>query len=172
MSFFTNKQERIRFLKFAFVGVTGTIVDFGLMNLFSLAFKIPLIWAQAMSFIIAVINNFLWNRFWTYPDSRSKAAHRQLLQFFLINLVGIAIRTPLIAWLNKAILNSLTNSTATLPLGNTIISQNLALALSVGVIMLWNFFANRYWTYSDVPVGAESKLRPGSETQPGTKEQD
>jgi len=172
MSFFTNKQERIRFLKFAFVGVTGTIVDFGLMNLFSLAFKIPLIWAQAMSFIIAVINNFLWNRFWTYPDSRSKAAHRQLLQFFLINLVGIAIRTPLIAWLNKMILNSLTNSTTTLPLGNTIISQNLALALSVGVIMLWNFFANRYWTYSDVPVGAESKLRPGSETQPGTKEQD
>ena len=172
MSFFTNKQERIRFLKFAFVGVTGTIVDFGLMNLFSLAFKIPLIWAQAMSFIIAVINNFLWNRFWTYPDSRSKAAHRQLLQFFLINLVGIAIRTPLIAWLNKMILNSLTNSTTTLPLEDTVISQNLALALSVGVIMLWNFFANRYWTYSDVPVGAESKLRPGSETQPGTKEQD
>ncbi len=172
MSFFTNKQERIRFLKFAFVGVTGTIVDFGLMNLFSLTFKIPLIWAQAMSFTIAVINNFLWNRFWTYPDSRSKAAHRQLLQFFLINLVGIAIRTPLIAWLNQAILNSLTNSTAALPLENTIISQNLALALSVGVIMLWNFFANRYWTYSDVPVGAESKLRPNSETHPDNKGQD
>lgn len=172
MSFFTNKQERIRFLKFAFVGVTGTIVDFGLMNLFSLVFKIPLIWAQAMSFTIAVINNFLWNRFWTYPDSRSKAAHHQLLQFFLINLVGIAIRTPLIAWFNKAILNSLANSTATLPLENTIISQNLALALSVGVIMLWNFFANRYWTYSDVPVGAESKLPPGSETHPNNKEQD
>ncbi|MBG0786247.1 MAG: GtrA family protein [Anaerolineaceae bacterium] len=155
MSLFTNKQERIRFLKFAFVGVTGTVVDFGLMNLLRLVFDIPLIWAQAISFTVAVFNNFLWNRFWTYPDSRSKAAHRQLIQFFLINVVGIAVRTPLITWLDKVILGLLDSNAVSLPLENFVISQNLALALSVGVIMLWNFFANRYWTYSDVPVGAE-----------------
>ncbi|QRN83734.1 GtrA family protein [Chloroflexota bacterium] len=155
MSLFTDKQERIRFLKFAFVGVTGTVVDFGLMNLLRLVFDMPLIWAQAISFTVAVFNNFLWNRFWTYPDSRSKAAHRQLIQFFLINVVGIAVRTPLITWLDKVILGMLDRSAVSLPLENFVISQNLALALSVGVIMLWNFFANRYWTYSDVPVGAE-----------------
>lgn len=164
MSFVTNKQERIRFLKFAFVGVTGTIVDFGLMNLLRLAFNIPLIWAQAISFTVAVFNNFLWNRFWTYPDSRSKAAHRQLIQFFLINLVGIAVRTPLITWLDKVLLGMLDRSTLTLPLENFVISQNLALACSVGVIMLWNFFANRYWTYSDVPVGAEVNGSPKKTT--------
>lgn len=155
MSLFTNKQERIRFLKFAFVGVTGAVVDFGLLNLLRLVFDIPLIWAQAISFTAAVINNFLWNRFWTYPDSRSKLAHRQLIQFFLINIIGIIVRTPLITWLDKIILGMLNGNAVTLPLENFVISQNLALALSVGVIMLWNFFANRYWTYSDVPVGAE-----------------
>jgi hypothetical protein len=43
MSFITNKQERIRFLKFSFVGVTGTVVDFGVMNLMSLVFHLPLV---------------------------------------------------------------------------------------------------------------------------------
>jgi putative flippase GtrA len=170
MSFITNKQERIRFLKFAFVGVTGTVVDFGLMNLLRLAFDIPLIWAQAISFTIAVFNNFLWNRFWTYPDSRSKAAHRQLIQFILINIVGIVVRTPLITWLDKVILNLLDGSSLSLPLENFVISQNLALALSVGVIMLWNFFANRYWTYSDVPVGAEVGNKKEEPAQPPERE--
>lgn len=165
MSLLTNKQERIRFLKFAFVGVTGTIVDFGLMNLLRLAFNIPLIWAQAISFTVAVFNNFLWNRFWTYPDSRSKAAHRQLIQFVLINIVGIVVRTPLITWLDRVILSLLDRSSLALPLENFVISQNLALALSVGVIMLWNFFANRYWTYSDVPVGAKTKLKAENSSQ-------
>ncbi len=157
MSLFTSKKERIRFLKFAFVGVTGTIVDFGIMNLMSLVFGLPLVWAQAISFTIAVINNFLWNQFWTYPDSRSKAAHHQLIQFFMINLVGIAIRTPLIPWLDKIILNMLNNMQLNLPLTNSVISQNLALAIVIGVVMLWNYFANRYWTYSDVPVEVDSK---------------
>lgn len=171
MSLFTNKQERIRFLKFAFVGVTGTIVDFGLMNLLRLVFDIPLIWAQAISFTIAVFNNFLWNRFWTYPDSRSKAAHRQLIQFSLINLVGIAIRTPMITWLDKVLLRLIDQSSLSLPIENFVISQNLALACSVGVIMLWNFFANRYWTYSDVPVGAEVKAQKNPASQAPDKEQ-
>jgi putative flippase GtrA len=171
MSLFTNKQERIRFLKFAFVGVTGTIVDFGLMNLLRLVFDIPLIWAQAISFTVAVINNFLWNRFWTYPDSRSKAAHRQLIQFFLINLVGIGIRTPMITWLDKVLLRLIDQSSLSLPIENYVISQNLALACSVGVIMLWNFFANRYWTYSDVPVGAEVGAQKDNHSQAPDKEQ-
>lgn len=155
MSVFTSKKERVRFLKFAFVGVTGTIVDFGIMNLMSLVFGLPLVWAQAISFTIAVFNNFLWNRFWTYPDSRSKAAHHQLLQFILINVVGIAIRTPLIPWLDKIILNLLKGMALNLPITNDVISQNLALAIVVGIVMLWNYFANRYWTYSDVPVETE-----------------
>jgi len=153
MHFITDKQERTRFLKFSFVGFTGTIIDFGIMNFMSLVFHLPLVWAQAISFVIAVINNFLWNRYWTYPDSRSKKAQNQLLQFFLINLVGIVIRTPLIFWLNNVILGMLEQATINLPLENFVLSQNLALAASILIILFWNFFANRYWTYGDVPIG-------------------
>jgi putative flippase GtrA len=153
MSFIINKNERARFLRFSFVGVTGTIVDFGVMNLLILAFHVPLIWAQAVSFTIAVFNNFLWNRFWTYPDSRTKKAQKQLLQFFLINLVGILIRTPLIAWLNNRILRLLEPINLALPIEDFVLSQNLALAGSIVIILFWNFFANRYWTYGDIPIG-------------------
>lgn len=149
----TDKQERIRFFKFSVVGVTGTIVDFGVMNLLILILNMPFVWAQGISFTTAVINNFLWNRFWTYPESRSKGAPRQLLQFGLINLIGIFIRTPLITWLNRIILEFMDNSSLTLPVENFVISQNLALAITIAIILFWNFFANRYWTYGDVPIG-------------------
>jgi putative flippase GtrA len=156
MSFIADKQERIRFLKFSFVGVTGTIVDFGVMNLMSLVFHLPLLWAQAISFTVAVVNNFMWNRFWTYPDSRSKRAPQQLIQFVLINLVGILVRTPLISWLNNLILHALNNAAIRLPVEYFVISQNAALAVSISIILFWNFFANRYWTYGDVPKGTDN----------------
>jgi len=31
-----------------------------------------------------------------------------------------------------------------------VISDNLTLAIAVVIVMFWNFFVNRYWTYSDV----------------------
>jgi putative flippase GtrA len=104
MTIVTNKHEWGRFLKFSFVGVTGTIVDFGVMNLLTLLLQLAPIWAQVISFTVAVVNNFLWNRYWTYPESRSKNIQKQLLQFFLINIVGILIRTLIFSPLNNAFL--------------------------------------------------------------------
>jgi len=151
MSLLTSKDERIRFIKFALVGLTGTAVDFGVMNLLRLVAGLPLIWAQGISFSAAVINNFLLNRLWTYPEVRDKPAAWQLIQFFIINIVGITIRTPLIAWLDQIILNLLIEMDVSIGIDNFILSQNLALAVSVSIIMLWNYFANRYWTFKNTP---------------------
>jgi putative flippase GtrA len=30
------------------------------------------------------------------------------------------------------------------------LGKNFTLAVAVGVVMLWNFFVNRYWTYNDI----------------------
>ncbi len=163
MSIITSKKERIRFVKFAFVGITGAIVDFGVMNLLRQVLNMPLVWAQAISFVCAVINNFLWNRLWTYPESRTRSAHKQLIQFFIINIIGILIRTPLVPWFNNLFLGFINNKNWTLPLPNNVISQNLSLALSIGIVMLWNFFANRYWTYNNVPKGNQPYEQERSE---------
>jgi putative flippase GtrA len=37
-----------------------------------------------------------------------------------------------------------------LPLETGFLAKNFTLALAVGIVMLWNFFVNRYWTYNDV----------------------
>ncbi len=150
MSLINSRKERIRFLKFSFVGVTGTIVDFGIMNLMRLVFNLPLVWSQGISFSCAVINNFIWNRYWTYPESRKKDAPKQLIQFSLISLIGLVIRTPLVPWLDKIILNFLNSLNLSLPIQNFVVSQNLALAISIGIVTLWNYFANRYWTFNNI----------------------
>jgi putative flippase GtrA len=146
---FTDANERTRFLKFAAVGAIGTIVDFAVYNVLNLFVGLAPVVSQAISFSIAVINNFLWNRHWTYPDSRTKAVHHQMAQFILINIGGLLIRTPIIAGLENPIgvfagKMGIPNTTA------IIIGHNAALAAAIGIVMLWNYFANRYWTYNDI----------------------
>src|SRR5512140_2211648 len=91
-----NPQERTRFLKFMAVGVIGAVVDFGIMNLFSKLFGLSLTVAGTISFICAILSNFFWNRYWTYPDSRSRPIVRQLTMFFIVNVAGLAIRLPIL----------------------------------------------------------------------------
>jgi putative flippase GtrA len=147
----TNPRERTRFLRFAVVGIIGAVVDFGTFNLLNGLFVVPAVWASVISFSAAIISNFTWNRFWTYPDSRSKRLSVQLVEFMVISLVGLAIRTPLFAFLDKVLLMILSSSgIEVIGLSAEFIGHNLALAISVVVVMFWNFFVNRYWTYNDV----------------------
>ena len=146
----TNQKERSRFFRFAIVGAIGAVVDFGILNLLMLV-GLPFVAAGVISFICAVLNNFLWNRFWTYPDSRSKPISHQLVQFAAINVVGLGIRTPLLAWLEKVLIPLAQNTLSTdFFLSPDVVAHNIALAIAILVVMLWNFIANRYWTYNDV----------------------
>lgn len=147
-----NPRERSRFLRFMAVGVIGAVVDFGVFNLLTNLFKFAPVGAQAVSFTAAIISNFLWNRYWTYPDSRSKPVTQQLVQFAMISVVGLVIRTPIIALLEHP-LRQLFASLRVPPLtlfSPTFLGNNFALAAAVLVVMFWNFFVNRYWTYNDV----------------------
>jgi putative flippase GtrA len=148
----TNPRERSRFLRFAVVGVIGAVVDFGLANLLTRAFHVPLVIAGAISFVAAILSNFTWNRYWTYPDSRTKPVSKQLVQFGIISVMGLLIRVPLLYFL-EPVMEGLAE---TLGLGfppildAKAIGDNITLAIAVVVVMFWNFFANRYWTYGDV----------------------
>lgn len=169
-----NPKEAERFLKFAVVGAIGFVVDFGIFNLLidpfynlvaegqplhaflaSLGLTSSQVTALApamagtVSFIAAIISNFLWNRYWTYPDSRSKSRRRQFVMFFIVSLAGILIRIPIITLLHRP-LTSLFGMVPILVPYAARLGENAALAISVVVVMFWNFFANRYWTYNDV----------------------
>ena len=146
----TDPKERNRFLKFAVVGVIGAIVDFGIMNLLTQKAELSLVWAGTISFISAIISNFIWNRYWTYPESRSRPISRQLAMFFAVNLAGMAIRIPILHFVEPPMKAFFDGLAWRLPLDAEFLAKNFTLALAVGIVMLWNFFVNRYWTYNDV----------------------
>jgi len=147
----TNPRERSRFLRFATVGVTGALVDFGTMNLLTRLLGLPLVAAGTISFAAAIINNFTWNRHWTYPDSRSKPLARQLAQFALVSVMGLGIRLPILTFVKPVWVTVLKRLPFQVPFFSIeFLGNNLTLVVAVVIVMFWNFFVNRYWTYNDV----------------------
>lgn len=146
----SGNKERTRFLKFAIVGAVGSALDFGIMNLLTHLFNMRLVLAGTISFICAVINNFTGNRFWTYPESRSRHMLHQLGMFFVVNAAGIAIRIPILHFVEPPMASAF-ESLAHLPQASSeILAKNATLGFAIAVVMLWNFFVNRYWTYNDI----------------------
>lgn len=146
----SNAQERTRFIKFATVGAFGAVIDFGFFNIFTSLVGVPAIISSGISFILAVASNFVFNRYWTYPDSRSKSLARQAIQFLLISLVGMGIRLILFALLEIPLINMAADLFSNIGLSPTFIGHNATLAFAILVVLMWNYIANRYWTYNDV----------------------
>ena len=152
-----NSAEVKRFAKFALVGMLGAVVDFSVLNLMkwlleSLRFgqewnvgmaarQIQLIAANAVSFTLAVLSNFTWNRLWTFPESRERPVGQQLGQFAVVNVVGLAINTLLLIGLDHYVFRNFVADR---------VSYNLAKAVAIGVVLFWNFGVNRIWTYRGI----------------------
>lgn len=146
----TNPRERTRFLRFALVGVVGAVVDFGTYTLLHDLFGVMPVLASVCSFLAAVVSNFTWNRYWTYPDSRTKQISHQVMQFTVVSAIGLGIRTPIFAVLERPFSEFFSRTSAMPLLPMDFLGDKMALAVAVIVVMFWNFFVNRYWTYGDV----------------------
>lgn len=137
-------------MKFATVGAVGSVIDFGVMNLLTHVFSMKLVFAGSLSFICAVINNFTGNRYWTYPESRSRHILHQLGMFFLVNAAGIAIRIPILHFVEPPMEDLIRGAGLFSTVSPETLAKNATLSIAIAVVMLWNFFVNRYWTYNDV----------------------
>jgi len=149
MSILTNKKERTRFIKFGIVGIIGSVIDFGVFNLLTILANCSSMISNIISFTLAVINNFILNRYWTYPDTKETPFMKQMVQFSIVSGLGLAIRVPLFKYLENLLIPLASRIVPNL-LTPTIVGHNVALALVIGVVMLWNFFVNRFWTFKNV----------------------
>lgn len=152
-----NQREVVRFLKFALVGTLGAVVDFTLLIVMKRLFEsaglgvgwrlgvearqIQLVAANTISFSMAVLSNFTWNRLWTFPESRDRPVGRQLVQFAIVNVIGWGINTLLLLLLDRYVFQSLVSDR---------MSYILAKAVAIGVVLFWNFGLNRIWTYRGI----------------------
>ncbi len=137
-----KKKEFKRFVKFGIVGIVGSIVDFSILNflIFVVGFSSPAgkIIANLISTSAAILSNFTWNRLWTFPESRKRKKRVQLVQFTLVNLVGLVINTAIFFLTDHYFFSQFVTPN---------ISVQLAKLTAIGLVMFWNFGANRIWTY-------------------------
>jgi len=145
-----SDNEKVRFIKFAVVGIGGTIVDFAIFNLL-IFLQLPSLLASCISFLIAVFNNFYWNRNWTYPESKAHSTSSQFVKFSIVSVAGLLFRTFIYDCIEQPSINFAFNF-----LGDTffitpnVIGKNLSLGAVIIIILFWNYFANRLWTYKEI----------------------
>lgn len=132
-----HPKEFSRFVKFAIVGALGAIIDFGLLNLMKGVFGWHLLWANTFSVSFAILSNFTWNRLWTFPESRNHKKRTQLPKFTLVNLIGLLINNIIVLGIDYLLIGYIGEPW----------SYNIAKVVAIGVVLFWNFGANRLWTY-------------------------
>ena len=133
----------IQFIKFGLVGVSNTAIDwlafFVLVNTLILT-KEGEPFAKAIAFIIAVINSYVWNTIWTFRQEYKESIRGGdktrknvsiFLRFVIVSLIGWGV-------------NYLAFKYTRFDLSQ---GQVVALIAASGAATLWNFFANKFWTY-------------------------
>jgi putative flippase GtrA len=156
-----NPKEAERFTKFLFVGTLGFIIDFGTLTFLVEVVKLPaivesqtpfsalagLVFANTIAFSLAVLSNFTWNRYWTYPESRAKRKRVQLPQFAVVSILGLLINNAILA-LTTPLFEQLIVTVSAIP--DSIEGYVPAKISATIVVLFWNFFVNRFWTFGNV----------------------
>jgi putative flippase GtrA len=112
IAFYISKKITIiwQIAKFGVIGVLNTLVDLGSLALITFIFRsylnidsketafaagIMIITFysvyKATTFIIANVNSYYWNKYWTFDQGGQKKTRAQFFQFFLVSIIGFII---------------------------------------------------------------------------------
>lgn len=120
-----------QFAKFAGVGVLGTAVHYFTLVLLVHAVGVHAVLASTIGFLFGAVVNYYLNYFFTFVST--KAHYDAMPKFCAVAAVGMVI--------NGAIMEHLISVFST----PYIVAQVFATAL----VLVWNFSANRIWTFSE-----------------------
>jgi putative flippase GtrA len=115
--------------KFCVVGVTGYAVNLAVYAVLLDGAGLHYMSAAVGSFLVAVTNNYLWNRLWTFRAQRGGVAY-QGMRFLIVSIVALGI--------NLAILRILVEFGA---------GKILAQAIAVVLVTPFSFSANKLWSF-------------------------
>ena len=131
LSQFFEKAFLTKFLKFCVVGFSGTAIDFGLTWLCKEIFKVPKFLANAIGFVVAATSNYILNRTWTWGSTNEQVGV-EYVKFFAVSLIGLGLNTLILYVFNEKLK----------------LNFYLSKVIATGVVMLWNFFANNFFTFA------------------------
>ena len=124
-------------VKFAVVGALGTVVNLAVLKLTlvlwgqfneSTPFAVEA-FASGLAFAVAVVNNYLLNRWWTFRSSGTMGT--EFLKFLVVSVAGLALN-ELVFWAFRAQLDL-----------HVMLSQLLAIAC----VLPFNFIVNKLWSF-------------------------
>lgn len=121
----------VQLLKFGLVGGSGYLINLAVFAVLAGSLGIHHTIAAIGAFGVAVTNNFLWNRYWTFGPGDGPA-HFQAARFFAVSLASLG--------LNLALLELLVSSRS--------VGELTAQAIAVAVAMPFNFLGNKLWTFA------------------------
>jgi putative flippase GtrA len=120
-----------QFLKFGIVGASGALVSFVIFHAL-LHYKLDLKLAFSIGFIAGGVNNYWWNRRWTFRSQRH--AGKELAQFLTVSAMALALGFVITFFMDSRL--------PPFTLRNSLIW----LCGTVGGMGV-NFFVNKYWTF-------------------------
>ena len=135
----TQKQGFRQLIKFAIVGVGSTAVNFAVLNLMLIVLHQNKYVAVTVAFLVSVTNGYVWNKRWTFKAAQAKAVHTQFVQFLLVNTVSWGLDLLFVRLISVPLETDFHVS--------MVKATNLAQLVATGVLVFWNFFANRFWTF-------------------------
>ena len=124
----------------------NTSIDFGILNLLMWWTDIYrgkwIILLNIISFSIAVINSYLWNKHWTFrakeADEPGEVA-KEFSQFMMVTLIGLAI--------NSSIVFGITTFISPFFGLSPELWANLAKGAATGFSLIWNFFGYKFFVF-------------------------
>ena len=119
----------VQLFKFGLVGGSGYVVNLAVFSLLVEAGDVHHVIAAVTAFCVAVSNNFLWNRHWTFAAAYGNAGF-QAASFFAVSLLGLAVNLTVLQLLVEAGLEEVP-----------------AQAIAVATAMPVNFIGNKLWTF-------------------------
>ena len=93
--FASKWSTALQFGKFIAVGQSNAAIDIGVLNLLILFTDIDsgihFSVFKGISFVFAVVNSFLWNKFWSFGSKEKDGMGRQFMKFIAVALIGLLI---------------------------------------------------------------------------------
>ncbi len=126
-----KKQVIFHFLKFAFVGLIGTILNISILYLSTEYYNLYYIYSAIIAFIIAATVNFLINKVWTFNEKINNKIFLQYLKFLVVSLMALSVNILFLYILTEFVK----------------IYYLVSEVIAIGVSLIINFIGNTIWTF-------------------------
>ena len=120
----------LQLFKFCAVGGSGYVVNLIVFSFFLQVVGVHHLIAASAAFVVAVANNFWWNRHWTFEAGDGHAGF-QAARFFIVSAIAFACNAALLA--------------AFVEIAG--IGKIVGQLIAVTLVMPVSFLGNKYWSF-------------------------